>query len=129
MSTMRNLIAGVCCFTIAASCWLATMSFVLHHAGYQRQAGLALLFVAQSLLTLAVLAGRLSAVWARIVMALGAAGLVVVGGRVMAANLSGPHFEGYAVIIGASLIVQGVLTLGAVCVRWPRSLSNNAPIW
>ena len=126
---MRILIAGVCGVTIAASCWLATMSLVLHRTGYQAQMGLALLFVAQSLLTLGVQAGLLPAVWIRAVLALGAVGLVGAGGRAIAANLSGPHFEGYAVVIGGVLILQGVLTLWPVCVRWPLSSSKNTPIW
>jgi hypothetical protein len=129
MPRMRSLLGAVCCFTIAASCWLATMSLVLHHAGYEAQAGLALLFVVQSLLTLGVLAGLLPGISTRIVCAAGAIGLAAAGARAIAANLSRPHFEGYALVIGAVLVLQGVLTLWPLCVKWPPSPSKNAPIW
>jgi hypothetical protein len=121
---MRRLLTGVCCVTIAASCWLATMSLVLHRTGYRQQMGVALLFVVQSLWTLAVLAGQLPSLWSklsRIVLVPGAVGLAATGGRAIAANLSGPHFEGYALVIGAVLILQGVLTLWPLLVRWPPS--------
>jgi hypothetical protein len=129
---MQRLLAGVCCVTIGASCWLATMSLVLQHTGYRQQMGLALLFVAQSVWTLAVLAGLLPSRWwklSRIVLVPGAVGLAVAGGRAIAANLSGPHFEGYALVIGAVLILQGMLTLWPLLVRWPPSLGKTAPIW
>ena len=132
---MRSLLAGVCCVTIAASCWLATMSWVLHRTGYRQQMGVALLFVAQSLWTLAVLAGLLPSLWSklsRIVLVPGAVGLAAAGGRAIKANLtnvSGLHFEGYALVIGALLILQGVLTLWPLLFRWPPSLGKTAPIW
>lgn len=129
---MRSLLAGVCCVTIAASCWLATMSLVLHRTDDRQQTGVALLCVAQSLWTLAVLAGLLPSLWSklsRLVLVPGAVGLAAAGGRAIAANLSGPHFEGYALVIGAVLILQGVLTPGPLLVRWPPSLSKTAPIW
>jgi hypothetical protein len=132
---MRSLLAGVCCVTIAASCWLAAMSWVLHRTGYRQQMGVALLFVAQSLWTLAVLAGLLPSLWSklsRIVLVPGAVGLAAAGGRAIAANLTNlpaPHFEGYALVIGAVLILQGVLTLWPLIVRWPQSLGKTAPIW
>src|ERR1700694_563122 len=127
MLRMKILLAGVCCFTIAASCWLATMSLILHRPGYQEQMGLALLFAVQSLLTLGVLSGLLPHIWTRIVVGLGAVGLAAAGGRAIAANLAGDHFEGYALIIGATLILQGVLTLWPICVPWPSSPGQNAP--
>jgi hypothetical protein len=128
MRRMRSLLGAVCCFTIA-SCWLATMSLVLHQAGFRAQMGLALLFVAQSLLTLAVLAGLLPGIATRIVLAAGALGLATVGGGAIATNLSRPHFEGYALVIGAVLTLQGTLTLWPLCVRWPPAPSKTAPIW
>ena len=110
-AAMRTLLAGACCFTIAASGWLAAASLVLRRPAYLGIAGLAVLFVLQSLLTIGVISGRLSGRVARVVLAAGATGIVMVGGRAMTVNLTGPHFEGYAVIIGAVLILQGLVTL------------------
>jgi hypothetical protein len=126
---MRTLLAGVACFTIAASAWLASMAVVLHRPGYPALVGLALLFVLQSLVTIGFLAVRPGGHGTRILLALGAAGIAVCGGHAIAANLARPHFEGYAVVIGAALILQGLLTLRSLSVRPPRALSKTAPIW
>ena len=126
---MRTLLAGVCGFTIAASAWLASMALVLHRPGNGFLIVLALLFVLQSLLTLGLLAGRLRGTGARAVVALGAAGIAVCGGHAIASNLARPHFEGYAVFIGAALILQGLLTLWPRFVSQPPSLGRTAPIW
>jgi hypothetical protein len=37
--------------------------------------------------------------------------------------------EGYAVIIGATLILQGLLTLRSLYARRPPALGRTAPIW
>ncbi len=126
---MRTLLAGVACFTIAASVWLAAMALLRHRPGYATLVGLALLFALQSLLTLGFLVGWLSGRGARVVLASGAAGLAAVGGRALAVNLARPHFEGYAVIIGATLTLQGLLTLWSLYVRRPPALGRTAPIW
>jgi hypothetical protein len=112
MRPMRAILAALCAITIAASCWLATMFVVLHRADYERGVAVSVLFVLQSLLTLGVVAKIVASIWARVAAMLGAAGLVWLGGAAIANNLSGPHFEGYAVVIGAVLGVQGILTLG-----------------
>jgi hypothetical protein len=129
MRVMRTVLTGMCCFTIAASCWLAIMSILLHHPGYQNQTAVALLFVVQSLLTLGVLAGLPADAWTRVLVALGATGVVAAGGRAIALNLTRPHFEGYAVVIGTALVVQGLLTLWSFYGRRPPSPSTTAPIW
>ena len=45
---------------------------------------------------------------------LGAAGLTWVGVSAVVSNLTGPHFEGFAVIIGVLLVLQGLFTAGAL---------------
>jgi hypothetical protein len=112
MAGMRALLAAVCFVTIAASAWLATMFFVLHRAGYIRGVALAAFFVLESLLTLGVLNGMLAFARARVVTLAGGLGLILAGITAVSANLSSSHFEGYAVAIGAALVVQGALTLG-----------------
>ena len=117
---MRTLLTSICCFTIAASGWLATMALVLRRPGYQALAGLALLCVLQSLLTIRVMADKLSGYGARAVLATGAAGIVAAGGRAVFVNVTRPHFEGYAVIIGVALVLQGLLTLRSLYARPSR---------
>jgi hypothetical protein len=126
---VRTLLAGVCCFTIAASVWLALMALVMRRPGYQALAGVAVLFVLQSILTLGVMAGKLNRRGVRAVLAGGAAAIVATGGRALAVNITGPHFEGYAVIIGVALILQGLLTLQSLYVKRPPTLGKTAPIW
>ena len=129
MPVVRTLLAGASCFTIAASGWLAAMALVLRRPGYQALVGLALLFVLQSLLTIGVVAGQLTGQSARVVLAIGATGIVAAGGRAIAVNLTRPNFEGYAVIIGVALVLQGLLTLWSLYVRRPPALGRTAPIW
>jgi hypothetical protein len=111
---MRPLLNGLCGLTIAASVWLGVMFVVLHRAGYERGAGMAGLFVLQSLLALAVTNQWLAGVWWRAAVLLGAAGLTWVGVSAVVSNLTGPHFEGFAVIIGALLALQGLFTVGSL---------------
>lgn len=124
IDSMRAILAALCGITIAASCWLGTMCVVLHRAGQQRGVALPVLFVLQSLLTLGVVARIFASVWARGAVGFGAAGIVWLGGAAIANNLSRPHFEGYAVVFGAILVVQGILTVGLFTsgrlAHWPK---------
>jgi hypothetical protein len=108
---MRLILNGLCWFTAAASAWLAVMFVVLRHPGFERGLGMSVMFVLQSLLALAVTNGVLSA-WAwRLTTLVGAAGIIWAGGAALANTLTGPHFEGFALIIGVALFLQGVVTL------------------
>jgi len=109
---MRLPLNTLCGFTLLASSWLAVMFIVLHRPGYERGVSLALVFIIQSLLTLGVTTGLLSALWWRLLAVAGAAGIVWAGGAAVANTLSGAHFEGYALIIGVALVLQGLLTAG-----------------
>ena len=48
----------------------------------------------------------------------GALAITWVGGTWAYATVTGTHFEGYALVLGSALVVQGALTL-AVFVRMP----------
>jgi hypothetical protein len=114
MRPMRIALNVVCGFTLLASSWLAVMFVVLHRPGYERGVSLALIFIIQSLLTLALTTSLLSARWWRMLAIAGAAGIVWAGGAAVSNTLAGPHFEGYALIIGVALVMQGLLTAGQV---------------
>ena len=110
-AALRVLLNVLAALTIAASSWLGVMFFVLHRPGFERGAALAMLFVLQSLLALAVANGFLTGfVWRVIAMA-GAAILAAVGAFLVGRTLNGPHFEGYLLIIGILLTLQGITAL------------------
>jgi hypothetical protein len=112
MLSVRTILNALCGLTILSSSWLAVMFVVLHRPGYERGVSMSLLFVIQGLLTLAVTNGMLSAVWWRILAVAGAVGITWAAGAAVANTLNGPHFEGYALVIGVALILQGVVTTG-----------------
>lgn len=107
---MRLIVNAVCSFTAAACLWLAVMFVVLHRPGFERGVLMSLLFVAQSLGALAVLNQWVAGALWRAVGLAGAAAIVWSGGNVVAKTLNGPHFEGFALLIGAALVLQGLLT-------------------
>jgi hypothetical protein len=126
---VRALLASFCCFTIAASAWLATMAFVSDRPGHLALSALAFLFVLQSLVTIGFTSGRFVGAGMRLVLAAGATGILGQGGRAVAANVTRAHFEGYAFVIGLALVVQGLLTLWSVYTRRSPTLGRTAPIW
>ena len=108
---MRGLLSVVAVLTIAASGWLGLMFLTLHRPGFEQGAAMAALFVLQSLLVLA-----LSNDWLRggawwLLASVGALGLIWAGARAIIVNVHSPHFEGYAIVIGFLLTLQGALTL------------------
>jgi len=109
---MRTALNVLCGFTLLASSWLAVMFAVLHRPGYERGVSMSLVFIIQSLLTLAITPGLLSELWWRMLALAGAAGIVWAGGAAVSHTLTSPHFEGYALIIGVALVLQGLLTAG-----------------
>jgi hypothetical protein len=121
---LKTALAAIAVFTAAASCWLFVMYLVLRHPGYQAGASMAAIFVAQSVLTLVLVAsdgparssGRPAGPQAvqnglRLVVLAGACGIAWAGYSAVSSTLSGPHFEGFALVIGAALVMQGLLTL------------------
>jgi hypothetical protein len=111
------MLNGLAALTIAASSWLGVMFFVLHRPGFERGAATALLFILQSLLALAVVNGWVSGTLWRVVAMIGAAMLAVAGAFAVGRTLNGPHFEGYVLVIGVLLTLQGLATLVHLIVK------------
>ena len=111
MPGMRACLNAVCGLTIATSTWLGVMFVVLHRPGYERGLGMSTLFVLQSLLATAVINQWLRQPRWLAITFVGAVTLTWVGTSAVLANIKGPNFEGYAVVIGALLILQGLLTI------------------
>ena len=108
---MRRLLNALAGLTLAASTWLGVMFVVLHRPGFERGVGVAALFVLQSLLALAAANGWLpGVVWRALTMA-GAAALATAGAFIVGHDLNGPHFEGYLLVLGVLLTLQGLTTL------------------
>jgi hypothetical protein len=121
---MRTLSNVVCGFGVVACSWLAVMFVVLHRPGFERGAAMSILFVLQSLLALAAVNAVLSGTAWRLLTLAGAAGIIWAGGRAIAETLSSPHFEGFALIIGAALVLQGLLTAQQLIPIWFSSSSK-----
>src|SRR5262245_55434606 len=106
---MKTALASICLFTVAAACWLGVMEVVLHHPGFAQRIVVAGLIASQSLLTLFVV-GRSAGRAGRVAASAGALGILALGFMAVVRNVTGSHFEGFAVVIGAALVLQAVLT-------------------
>jgi hypothetical protein len=111
MPSMRTILHTLCGFTLLAASWLAVMFVVLHRPGYERGVSMSLIFVIQSLLTMGVSTDIVSGPSWRILAGLGGAGIIWVGGVAVANTLDNAHFEGYVLVIGVALALQGLVTL------------------
>jgi hypothetical protein len=124
---MRLILRLVCGFTILASTWLTTMYFFLQHPGYQERAAISASFVLAGLVTLAALQLARPPAWLLATVAAGAIALIYAGSSAVNAVLRpNAHFEGYALVIGAALAVQGVLTLVVIGMSRPIGLRKTS---
>ena len=121
---MKNKKINVLCAGAMALSGVLALSYVAFKGldDLRPLAGL-ILFVALSALTLVVVAANISLMWADMLLLAGAAGLVWLGSSMVERTLSGPHFEGYALVMGAVGIFQGVLTLALFL--WRLSNAGN----
>jgi hypothetical protein len=109
---VKTALAAICAFTLLATAYL-TASLLIRRpprANYQQWFLVATVIAAQGML---VLFAQYSAGAKNLRYVVVAGGFVVacVGALSIYSTLSGPHFEGYALILGSTLVVQGLLTL------------------
>ena len=127
---MRTVLAVVCSFTVLLTVYLSLSLAILHppRANYQQWFVVAPLFLVQSVLTLAAIfgSGRASTGWIRGLLVAGGAAVIWVGASAVSATVAGPHFEGYAVVLGSALVVQGALTLALFLWRHGNRISRPA---
>ncbi len=107
---MRQGLTLLCLFAIAAGIWLAAMENILKHYGYAGRSAIAICIVMQAVATLLFLRFRGPATFRGVIFA-GALALLVLGISAIVRILQTPHFEGFVLIIGGALTVQGGLTL------------------
>jgi len=131
---MKSILLCLCFFTLAATIWLGIMETVLHHPGFTLRILIEVFLAVQSLATIVFLILRGSERAAHfgseqlrpdpilsmilrgrgrlhILLTIGGALILVFGISAVVLILKAAHFEGYVLLIGAALAVQGVLTI------------------
>ena len=107
---MKAALSWISVFTAVAGVWLAVMENVLKHAGYEERTAIAACIAIQSLATLLLLMLDGRSLFRALVL-IGALGVTVEGVSAVKRILDAPHFEGFVLLIGSALMVQGVLTV------------------
>ena len=107
---MKGFLLGLCFFTLAATAWLGIMESVLHRPGFALRILWAFFFAGQSLATILflILRGRRRL---QILLTLGGGVTAIFGISAVVSVLRAAHFEGYALLIGSALALQGVFTI------------------
>jgi hypothetical protein len=112
-STMRASLTWLSVFTALAGAWLAVMENILRHPGYAGRSVVAGCIVIQGLATILFLMWQSRPVFRVIVLA-GAVGVAVLGVAAILRILNAAHFEGFVLIIGTALVIQGIFALVVV---------------
>jgi hypothetical protein len=110
---MRTALTCMSVFTAVAGVWLAVMENLLKHAGYAQRSAIAACIVIQGLATVLWLVRDGRTIFRTLILA-GAVGVVLLGASAIKRILAAPHFEGFVLLIGSALIVQGVLAFVVV---------------
>jgi hypothetical protein len=110
---MKTLLAALCGLTLLAVGYLSLSLIVLRppRANYPEWFALAAVITIQSVATF--IATTTPHAWLQVGAAIGGALLAAIGVWMVRDTLASPHFEGYALVLGAMLVMQGILTLAA----------------
>ena len=111
---VKTALAAICAFTLLATAYLTASLLILRppRANYQRWTLVAAVILVQGALTLLALRPG-SPKGLRYVAVAGGAAIAALGASSVYSTVSGPHFEGYALVLGSMLVIQGLLTLMA----------------
>jgi hypothetical protein len=114
---MKTLLTVICVLTLLAVGYLSLSLIVLRppRANYQGWFTLAALIAVQTAVTLGAL--TIPHAWLRMVATAGGAALTVAGVWMVRQTLASSRFEGYALVLGAMLVMQGALTVLAF-LKW-----------
>lgn len=105
---VKQALAGLCLFVMAASVWLLLMENILRHPGYAGRCVTDVCLAAQAVATFLCLVFHGRKVFRAIVLVCAAA--IVIFGAFSVFHISqARHFEGYALLISVALIAQGAL--------------------
>ena len=105
---LKTALAAICILVVLAVGYLSLSVAILQppRVNYPASIAVAAIILAQTGMTLAALGGGTSP---RSAVIAGGAALAVMGGWMIQRTLASPHFEGYALLLGAMLVVQGTL--------------------
>ena len=120
---VKTALIALCAFTLLATAVLSVSLAILQppRANVQQWFLMAALIVAQGVFTLVVVAGRTPGDWMRWLLVPGAAAVMWLGATWAYATVNGSHFEGYALVLGSVLVVQGAVTLAYLTPRLVRA--------
>ncbi|HEY1215966.1 MAG TPA: hypothetical protein VGE93_20245, partial [Bryobacteraceae bacterium] len=110
---VQRALVLICLFAIAAGIWLGTMEHILRHDGYLARSVIAACIAVQGLATLLYLLLHGRSVFRRVVIT-GAVGIILLGGSAILRISRAQHFEGFVLLIGLALLLQGALTLATL---------------
>jgi len=115
MAAMRTALAAICILTLLAVASLSASVLILRppRANVGLWFTLASVFAIVGGLTLTALSADSLPARLRYTVLVGGAVLTAMGVWMVRDTLTSPHFEGYALVLGSMLVVQGALTLGA----------------
>jgi hypothetical protein len=114
---MRTLAAALALLTMLAVAYLSFALLLLRppRANFPLWFTFAAVVTIQSVATLVAVTARIP--WLRIVAAGAGAALAAAGVWLIRGTLTSAHFEGYALILGAMLVAQGIATIAAFAHR------------
>jgi hypothetical protein len=123
---MKGILLFLCFFTLAAMTWLGIMEMILHHPGSSLRICMAILLACQSLSTILFLMFRGHG---RVQLLLRISGglIAIFGISAIVSILKAAHFEGYVLLIGLALILQGALTVAAPALRGGDKIGGHLP--
>jgi len=111
---LKRLLTLICLFAIVAGMWLGVMENILRHDGYAARSAIAAFIAIQGSATLLFLWLNRGGSVLRILVMAGAAAIMLLGASATLRILRAQHFEGFVLIIGLALLLQGALTLAAL---------------
>jgi hypothetical protein len=113
LHALNRLLAASCWSTLLATSYLSLSALILHppRLTYSLWFPMAGLFLGQSVLTLLTMGRSVGGHWTRRILIVGSIALASTGAWWVHETVSGPHFEGYALILGSWVAIQGVFTL------------------
>ena len=112
-STIRASLTWLSVCTALAGAWLAVMENILRHPGYAERSVVAACIVIQGLATILFLMWQGRPLF-RIIILVAAVGVAVLGASAVVRILNFGHFEGFVLIVGVALVVQGIMALVVV---------------
>jgi hypothetical protein len=108
---MKIVTAALCALTILAVAYLSVSVIALRppRANYPAWGAFAALVTVQSVATLLAMVAPVA--WLRAGTIAGGAVLAAAGVWMVRGTLTSAHFEGYALVLGAMLVAQGIVTI------------------